>query len=87
MFPIWLDLQKHPEVEAIRVKGCPHYEQLDRIFSESGSSGNYAFPESQTAASKVLVLFISFLIVDAMKLFTRSFNLHGFCFLEYIVDG
>ncbi|BFG17670.1 hypothetical protein CerSpe_039440 [Prunus speciosa] len=46
-------IEKHPEVEAIRVKGCPHYEQLDRIFSEPGSSGNYGFPESQTAASKM----------------------------------
>ncbi|KAI5353723.1 hypothetical protein L3X38_006617 [Prunus dulcis] len=46
-------IEKHPEVEAIRVKGCLHYEQLNRIFSESGSSGNYAFLNHRTAASKM----------------------------------
>ncbi|KAM5565091.1 L10-interacting MYB domain-containing protein [Rosa sericea] len=43
---VWANyIEKHPEIEAIRVKGCPLYEQLDSIFSEPGSAGNCAVPQ------------------------------------------
>lgn len=54
---VWANyIEKHPEIEAVRVKGCPLYEQLYMIFSEPGCAGNYALPEGaqpQTTASQM----------------------------------
>ncbi|XP_050367174.1 L10-interacting MYB domain-containing protein-like [Argentina anserina] len=49
---VWANyIEKHPEIEAVRVKGCPLYEQLESIFSESGSAG---VPQPQTVGNSVV---------------------------------